>query len=270
MAPSTFGQPTYEGTDTQAAGAGAGAGAGAADEALQEAAIDINDPAFSSETLDVNLEADAYVTPPPPPDRAWRVRLKLLQLKDSAGQLVDYKADIWGTPPQKILNTGCEAHIIDPSGKFEGVVVRDQLVSTFMRRDKGTTLQSILRVLKTPDGGRYLTPGLALTPMGWVQLYLRAMATEPECGLETVWEWSCQACADEAKKKGERRPAIIKGMQKFWNAQQRQFVAEMRCPANAAHGYSRARATVGRYMTLEELAKLSAAQGQAGQAAGAK
>lgn len=268
MAPSTFGQPTYEGADPAAAGAGAGASSSGS-EALQEAAIDINDPAFSSEALDVNLEADAYVTPPPPPDRAWRVRLKLLQLKDATGQLVDCKAAVWGNPPQKVLNTGCESHIIDPSGKFEGVIVRDMLVSTFMRRDKGTTLQSILRVLKTPDGGRYLTPGLALTPMGWVQLYLKAMATEPECGLETVWEWNCQACGEEADKRGDRRPATIKGMQKFWNAQQRQFVAEMRCPANPAHGYSRARATVGRYMTLEELAKLSAA-GQAGQAARAR
>src|SRR5271154_3080318 len=112
-----FGQPIYSEEDPTTQDA-----AGQAQEV-----IDINDPIFTSENIDVNPEVDAYAFPPPPPDGRYRSKIKLLQSKDATGQLVDYLPKKWGTnPPQLVLVTGIEASIIDPTGKYEGVRVFDR------------------------------------------------------------------------------------------------------------------------------------------------
>src|ERR1700677_5072396 len=89
--------------------------------------LDPNDPVFTSENIDVNPDVDAYAFPPPPPDGKYRAKLKLVQHKNADGSLVDWYAATWGqNPPTKVLVTGVEASIIDPSGKFDGVKVYDR------------------------------------------------------------------------------------------------------------------------------------------------
>src|SRR5258708_5117176 len=84
--------------------------------------IDPNDPRLTSEELNVNVGADAYAQPAPPPDARYRAKLKHLRPKDDRQQEVDYLAKKWGTKvPQLVYVTGLEASIIDPSGKYDGL-----------------------------------------------------------------------------------------------------------------------------------------------------
>src|SRR2546430_14406481 len=54
--------------------------------------IDENDPRLISETLDANLEADAYAQPIPPPDGKYRAKLKLEGVKAEGGEVKPYAA----------------------------------------------------------------------------------------------------------------------------------------------------------------------------------
>ena len=218
--------------------------------------LDPNDPQLVSEALDVNTEGDAYAFPPPPPDGKYHVKLKIAQPKDAQQQPVDWLPAVWGKAnPQKVFVTGVEAGIIDPSGKFDGIKVFDFNVSTFMGRDKSTKVSTILAKLKQPDGQPWVTKGMKLSPQEWMKLLVKALAGEPECGIETTWEWSCQACGQEAKAKGEAYPRSIIGMHKFPQSRtvKGAYDPEMRCTINPAHQYSRARVQIARFLSLSEL-----------------
>jgi hypothetical protein len=218
--------------------------------------LDPNDPIFTSENIDVNPEVDAYAYPPPPPDGKYRAKIKLLQREDAQKQKVDWLPAKWGTnPPQFVLVTGVEASIIDPSGKYDGVRVFDRLVSTFVSKDHGTKVATILARLKRPDGSPWITvTQKPRTQGGWLALFKQALAGEPEIGIETQWEWSCAQCAKEAKAKGEKPARSIAGMQKF--PQHRGvYQAEMSCPVNKAHGESRAQVRIARFLSEGELKK---------------
>src|SRR5579864_677325 len=53
--------------------------------------VDPNDPRLISETLDANLEADAYAQPAPPPDGKYRAKLRLEGVKqDGTDEKKDY------------------------------------------------------------------------------------------------------------------------------------------------------------------------------------
>lgn len=252
-----FGEPTYDEAGTAAAQNGQA-------EAPQEL-IDPNDPQLTSEAVDVNLEGDAYAVPAPPPDGAYRVRVKLLQKDDGRGGKVDYAPAKWGKDQRLVLTSGIEAHIVDPSGKYDGIALYDRTVSTFIGRDGSHKVSTILARLKRPDGRPWVAKGERLTQTEWMQRFVQAMAGEPEMGVATQWGWSCQACGEAADKKGERRPREILGMAKFpVDAKASKpgapvYVPEMRCQANPAHGFARAQARIASFLGLDELAKAQAA-----------
>jgi len=255
MAAAGFGTPQYEEPEDSKTGPN---GAASPDEAPQEL-LDPNDPALTSELLDVNLEGDAYAVPVPPPDRKWRARLKIVKqkIKDASGQEheLDYVAGYYGKEKQKCYASSIEATLIDPSGKFDGLHAYDQWVATFMNRDGSTKVQSILGKLRKPDGTLWAPPGTKLTAQGWMNLFVKALAGEPECGIETQWEWSCQDCGKQAKDKGERRPRSIVGMHKFPPSRKvrGEFDPEMKCQVNPAHGYGRARVRIASVLSLTDL-----------------
>jgi hypothetical protein len=224
--------------------------------------LDPNDPRLVSEELNVNPDADAYAAPAPPPDGKYRVKLKLAQ-KEVQGQKVDYAPALWGKAPgQAVFVTGIEASIIDPTGKYDGLKAYDFNVSTFVGRDNATKVTSVLSRLRKPDGTPWVVPHTKLSPKGWMELLVKALAGEPEAGIETQWEYSCQDCGKAAKAKGEAYPRSITGMHKFPEERDKAkraagqlYSPEMKCQANPAHGYGRARITIARFLSLEELKK---------------
>lgn len=250
-----FGAPMEDGEERNAAGA-------VPSDAPQDL-LDPNDPRLVSEDLNANPDADAYAQPAPPPDARYRVKLKLAQ-KEANGQKQDYVAALWGKKgtPQAIFVTGIEASIIDPSGKYDGLKAYDYNVSTFVGRDNATKVTTIVGKLRKPDGTPWAPAHTKMSAKAWMELLVRALAGEPELGIETQWEYSCQACGEEAKKKGEAYPRSITGMHKFPPEQDRakiaagqKFSAEMKCAANAAHGYGRARISIARFLSLDEMKK---------------
>lgn len=237
--------------------------------------IDLNDPAFTSEVL-VNTEGDAYAQPAPPPDGRYRAKLTLEGVKHdgsltanqmwpgkSAGEVVPYlpkkHTNRSGVVDQMYAYTTIKAGIIDPSGKYDGINLFDSWVGTFQGRDGSTKIATILARLKKPDGSPWITPGMRINQTAWMELFVKALAGEPEIGVETMWEWSCQGCGEEAKAQGKQYPKSIQGMGKFpLDASKSKpgnpvYSPEMKCQIKPAHQFSRARATIARFIALGEL-----------------
>lgn len=223
--------------------------------------IDANDPRLTSEALDVNTEGDAYSMPPPPPDGRYRAKLKIMQVEDAQGAKHDYLPKLGKKPPKlPYYFTAIEASIIDPTGKYNDIKVYDRWVGTFMGRDGSTKVQTILTRLLKADGTPWVQKGARLTHKDWIDLFVKALNTEPEIGIETVWEWGCQGCGEEAKKAGTDYPKSIMGMNKFSvdavksKLEGKQvYSPDLACQVNKAHGYSSARATINRFLALSEL-----------------
>ena len=225
-----------------------------ANGASQEPAIDINDPRLTSETIDINPEADAYARPPQLPDGKWRAKLKSMDVKGPDGKPAHFspKLDKQGKP---YLFTALEASIIDHTGQFDGIRLNDYFVSTMVRRDQSTAVSTILNKLGSP------APRTA-THSQYISLLLKALAGEPEIGIESAWEWSCQKCGEEADKKGEKRPRSVYGMHNFAQMQVKDSATgklvmrpnpERKCDVNPAHGISIARPRINAYLSLDEL-----------------
>jgi hypothetical protein len=226
--------------------------------------IDPNDPKLVSETLDADVTKDAYATPPIPPDAKYRAKLKHEGVKDAAQQVIPFVADKT-KDGILFLKTQISASIIDPTGRFDGFVVRPQFggyVSTVLRKDKSSTLITLLSKVKKPDGTFWATMGLRLDQRSWMDLLVRALTGEPEVGIETVWEWNCQVCGDLAKASNYANgyPRGLSGMQRFpqeTDPEKRKqgflYSPEARCQVNPGHGYFRAYPKIARFLSLAEI-----------------
>ena len=243
---SGFGAPIYGDPAAE------NAGTATAPSAEPQEVLDPNDPRLTSEALDVNTAGDAYAQPAPPPDAKYRAKLKLAPPKDAKGQQADYVPACWGKDKQLVFVTGVQASLIDTSGKYDGLTVYDFNVATYKGRDGSTKVSTILGVLKRPDGEPWFKAGDKLSPRDWIQLLVKALAGEPEVGIETTWEWSCQACGEAAKKAGTPYPRSIMGMHKFPGDPKVRgaFSPEMKCQVNPAHAYSRARVQIARVLPV--------------------
>jgi hypothetical protein len=226
--------------------------------------IDENDPRLVSESLDVNLEADAYAQPAPPIDGKYRAKLKLEGVKqEGTTDRKDYAASQTKKAPViPYYTTNISCSLIDPSGKYDGITLYPAFgggVNTNRRRDGSTQVTTILCRLKKADGTPWATTGMKMSQLEWIKLFVKALATEPEIGVETAWEASCQKCGEELKKKGEYATRTT-GMHHFppeQDAGKRKlgqlFSPEIKCAADASHGYARARAIVVKFLHLTEL-----------------
>ena len=252
-----------------AAIAGAGQAATPMPDAAPQEPIDLDSPLLTSEQL-VNSEGDAYATPAPPPDGQYRAKLKLQGLKhdgsdaaaklwpqnkqgDTVPYLVKTHKNRAGQIDQVYLYTAIEARIIDPSGKYDDLPLFDSWVGTFQGRDGSTKVATILRLLgKRPDGQAWVPVGAKMKQQDWMDLFVKALAGEPEIKVETQWEWSCEGCGKEAKAAGGQYPKSITGMHKFPASKTTRgaYDPEMPCQVNRAHAYSKARATIARFLAL--------------------
>lgn len=239
--------------------------AGAAPGSDVQEVIDENDPRLVSETLDANVEADAYAQPAPPLDGKYRLKLKLEGVKqEGTDERKPYgiKPGKKGAPPYYQTSLSCT--IIDPTGRFDGLVVYPGFgggASTQLRKDKSTQVTTILHRIKGPDG-KSVAEGKKLDPKGWMELLVKTLAGEPEIGGETQWEVSCAKCGEIAKAKDyvDGYPTRTSGMHRFPPEQDsakrklgQLFSPEYQCSVDKSHGYSRARAIVVRFMHLHEV-----------------
>ena len=216
--------------------------------------IDLNDPRLVSEALTINPDADAYAIQPPLPDGLWRAKLKQIDVKGPKGELVRFKASK-DRNGNVYLFTACESSIIDHSGKWDGIKVTDNFVSTMLRRDGSCHISTILQKLGKP------LPQ-SVNHKSLMDSFLAAVAGEPEAGIETAWEWNCMACDElydawvKAGKIGQSNTARrVQGAHRMPAGKDGKPLPEMKCPANPAHGFSVARPRIIRYLGLGELPK---------------
>lgn len=269
MGGSGFGGPIYVDESTKTAAAGTMAGEPVVPETVQDV-IDENDPRLASENIEMNLDGDAYAQPAPPPDKKWRAKLKLEGFTDDKGNTREYRpTQTKGDTPLPYFETKILLTISDPNGKFDGIKLYTEYggtVGTLIQRDGSSKVSTILTKLRQPNGDPWIKKGARMTQKEWMDLFVRATAGEPEVGIETEWQVSCQACGEEAKlrrQKGDktaRYPSTIAGMHRFpqeKNPDKRKagqlFDPEVPCQVNPAHGFSRAQARVVGFLLLSEL-----------------
>ncbi len=242
MSSTEFGAPVVEDATTPATDAAANNG----DAPL---AIDLNDPQLTSESLDYNPEADAYAAPPPLPDGKWRAKFKALDQKGADGQPVKFKAGADKKSGKPYLYAAHEAHVIDLSGKFDNLRIADYFVSTKPRRDGSIPIATILFKAGVKHQAR--------THKELMDTYQKWIASEPELGVETMWEVQCEQCDKDAKAKGEYAPrgSSLRGMRKFPPDGKGGFSNEVKCAVDPSHGYSRAQVRISSYLALSELPK---------------
>lgn len=249
-----FGAPIQEAIEEQATQA---APNGSAADAPSEI-IDMNDPRLTSEKLDVDVEKDAYASFPVLPDGKYRAKLKAEKIKVNDKESRDWYAK---TDKDGKLYCYClvSASIIDPSGKYDGIVVYPRFggtVDTRVRKDSSSQVVTLLHMLKQPSGEPWAKAGAKMYPKEWAELLVKALAGEPEAGVETTWEWSCEGCGKQAKDKGTDYPKSVLGMHNFppdARSKTGEKLPEMKCQVNPAHGSSRARAKVSRFLPLGEV-----------------
>lgn len=233
-----FGDVTYEQPADAAAPDAAAAPSGEV--------IDINDPRLTSEALDDNTAADAYAVPPPAPDGIWRAKLKSVDIDDQQGQPHRFLAKSYpkmagGRP---FLVTNVEASLIDLGGKNDGVKLTEYWVKTLIDERKGTSQASTITV---KAGGPNLPRS---TDKDRMDALLKTLAAEPEVLVETVWEASCQACQEAAKKKGDKSPRpFLVGMHRF---PQTRTGPDPMVPCPVCKAVARAQVRISRYYALQE------------------
>jgi hypothetical protein len=228
--------------------------------------VDENDPRLISETLEANVEGDAYAQPAPPLDGKYRLKLKHEGVKqDGTDERKPYKTVPGKKGGSPYYQTGISCSIIDPTGKYDGIVVYPAFgggANTRLQRDKSTQVTTILHRIKKPDGQKSYAEGVKLDQKGWMDLLIKVLATEPEIGGELQWEASCGKCGEIAKANDYKDgyPTRTTGMHHFPQEQDsakrkagQLFSPELKCAVNPAHGYSRARAIVTRFLHLHEL-----------------
>jgi len=241
-------------SDVEEQHAGNGGVNGSAADTPQEY-IDLDDPRLTSEKIDVNLEGSVYKMPAPPPDGRYRVKLKLARPRRDNKE-VDYYAAQWGKEQQLVIVTGIEATVMDPTGKYDGVKAFDRTVSTYTQaRSAGASKATeILALLRRPDGTPWLKSGQSYAKREIIDTLLKALAGEPEIGMQSCWSWSCQQCGEEAEKAGERRPRDVRGMRHFPQiAQNGKLVHDPEMACKNGHGTSRARFDIEFFFPLAEL-----------------
>jgi hypothetical protein len=225
---------------------------------VQEPPIDLNDPLLTSESLTV-AEGDAFAEPAPPPDRKWRVKLKLEGVaKEGVSDKAPYvpERDVdkrTGQVRGLFLKTVISVTILDPSGKYDGLhlQVPFRWMDTKPNRDGVSKIMTVLNLLRKPDGTPWVVKGEKLNHLALMERFVKALAGEPEVGAESEWEFNCDVCGQEAKATGKYAKSV-RGMNKFPPSKtvRGEFDPEMVCPVNRAHGYSKARPLAARFIAL--------------------
>ena len=174
-------------------------------QAAAAVGIDLDDPELLAFEFETNSGVDAYEMPAPVDDGKYRVKLKQIDVKDAKGNVVR-----WAVKKKPGVNddrpyayTALEAQILMPGGKFDGMKLRDNFVSTMKnKRNGGVPVVTILDALKVKVPAKANAKDL-------MELLLKTLAGEPELVIETVWEGQvAQETGDMFKSKGLYAPSL--------------------------------------------------------------
>lgn len=214
MSTTDFSQPIYAQDDEQHE---------AGDVTTAGAAVDLNDPSLLSAEFDIDPTADPYAVPPPIPDGRYRAKLKQIDVKNAAGEMVRYAVkplfDYRGGAAIPVMDenghqkyfvtTALECRIQDPSGKYDNAPVYDRFMDSRTARNGGVPLVRVLTVL-----GVALPPKLNAKTL--IDTFMKALAGEPDVEITTAWEANLgQEDQELFKAQGVQAPRRVTGMHNF-------------------------------------------------------
>src|SRR6476661_7971234 len=259
-APATSASPFSNTTNQPATGAN-----GHADPSTQqleqqtqqppEPPIDV-DALLTSENLTAQA-GDAFAEPPPVPDAIYRVRLSLrgITSKDYKGRDITpfaHGADTapWVPEAQKDKQGNTVGHfakalmnvqVYDPKfPEFDGLYLRipfgGWIDTKTAPQAKVSKVMTILNLLKQPSGQPWLIDKQKYSDKQLIEIFVKALAGEPEILCQSYWSVQCDVCADTAQKTGGRYPKSVDGMHNFPQLKPGVWNPEVRCQAFPAHG----------------------------------
>lgn len=238
------------------------------EQAPPEPPIDLE--LLTSETLTA-AEGDAFAEPPPPPDAIYRVKLRLrgITQKDYKGRDIKPftaggETAQWVPEAQKDKNGITVGHfakclvdvqIHDPKfPEFEGIFLQVPymwLDTKTPPRGGPSKVNTLLNLLKQPSGKPWIVTGQKYSDKQMIELFVKALAGEPELKCQSQWSVTCDMCQQEGKKSGTY-PKATEGMQRFPQVPGKPGVysPEMPCLVNRAHGYTKARAQAVQFFAV--------------------
>jgi hypothetical protein len=174
-----------------------------ADEKVAAQAVDLNDPSLVVENLEVNVDADQFAFPAPPPAGVYEAKLKIKQTDGS-----DFVRKVT-KKGKAYLQTQLELRLVIVGGeldKYDNWPIFDNFVSTLVNEQQGTNkMVGILKALGKQVPAK--TNDVELCKM------LRdAVAGEPSCKVSIEWEASAEVGTDSDGNKVYER---FKGMKRF-------------------------------------------------------
>lgn len=195
---SNFGEVQYDEAQQQAGTNGTGP--------AESVVIDPNDPLLTSEPLDMNLDANAYDVPPPPPDGWWRATLKQVDINDKAGKPQRHITSAFQEPYRPFYAINVAAYLADLSGKYDSLEMVDYWVKTAVNKRSKTSQAASIGVAV----GQREALAQARSQGDVLAILEKALAAEPQVLVQTQWQWACRACDDAAGKKGKSKPGTFR------------------------------------------------------------
>jgi hypothetical protein len=209
-----FAQPIYLEEENANGQAAAGTGSSSSPSLDSVAPVlNLDDPNLLLAEVETNQDANPYAIPPPLPDGRWLVKIKQRDVKDQQGQPARYKVDQISKGPRAgtvYAFTALDATVIDPTGKWDGIVLSDYFVSTLPNERKGNAipLSWILGCLKVQLPAKINAKTL-------LDEFFKATAGEPMLEIDTVWEGGlAQEDQERFEQAGERQPRVL-GQHRF-------------------------------------------------------
>lgn len=239
-----FAQPIYmdePGNGQAAAGAVSNGQGGAGGDLSNVPVLNLDDPNLLMAEMDSNQDQNPYAVPPPLPDGRWLVKIKQRDVKDQQGQPARYKVD---QTRQGVVYafTALDATIIDPSGKYDGIVLQDYFVSTLPNQRKGNAipLSWILSCLKVQLPAKINAKVL-------LDEFFKATASEPQLEIDTVWEGGLDQDQQERfEQAGERQPRVL-GQHRFPQNAKGESLPDMDVDTKLGKVHLRARPRINGY-----------------------
>ena len=236
-----FAQPIY--LEDQGGNGNAAAGGSPSLDSVGPA-LNLDDPDLLMAELDANQGENPYAIPPPLPDGRWLVKIKQRDVKDQQGQPARYKVAL-AKDGRGYAFTALEAHVIDASGKFDGIVLSDYFVSTLPNARKGNAipLSWILRCLKVQLPAKINAKTL-------LDEFFKATASEPQLEIDTVWEGGAdQDTQERFEQQGERLPRVL-GQHRFPQNAKGESIPDLDVDTKLGKVHLRARPRINGYYPL--------------------
>lgn len=169
--------------------------------------FDLNDPNLLAGEIETNSGADPYATPPPINDGFYKIKLKQIEVNRPDGSKALWTAKK-GKDGKPFAWCALEGTVDAPGTQYDGQKVWDRFVSTMTQRNGGVPMAWVLKCL-----GVTLPANTSIQTL--VDLFQKALASEPMIDIETSWEGGLDEASRQLFKDNSVKEPRVIGQTRF-------------------------------------------------------